>query len=167
VSERDTGAGDGWLPLKLYAGVALAGAVAGAGAGLVVPAASTPALAARWAFYGGVLAATLGGFPVLFAGLSGLSSRPAGRQLVVTLYVVVVGVAAFTGLVLGIIGPTALRPPRFLGLVPFPPSPLGLALYGGLTLAAVLGAVLLLVAFVSRRYADPAATEAADRNGRE
>jgi len=77
----------------------------------------------------------------------------AGRRLVVGLYLVVVAVAAFLGLVIGLIAPKELDP-RLFGLIDMPPTPLGMAAYGGITLAVLLGALLLAVAYVSRRYDD-------------
>lgn len=77
--------------------------------------------------------------------------RLPGRRIVVYLYVVVVAIAAGTGFLLGTIQPQGLDPELF-GVVQLPPTPLGMALYGGLTLAVVLGVVLLAVRYVSRRY---------------
>jgi hypothetical protein len=77
----------------------------------------------------------------------------AGRRLVVGLYLVVVAVAAFLGLVIGLIAPKGLDP-RLFGLIDMPPTPLGMAAYGGITLAVLLGALLVAVAYVSRRYDD-------------
>lgn len=80
--------------------------------------------------------------------------RLPGRRLVVYIYLVVVAIAAGTGYLLGAIGPRGLDPELF-GVVQLPPTPAGMALYGGLTLALVLGAVLLGVVYVSDRYDDP------------
>lgn len=72
-----------------------------------------------------------------------------GRRLVVSLYVIVVAIAAVMGFVIGVIAPRDLDP-EFLGLVEFPPTPLGMAAYGALTLAVLLGIALLVVMYVSR-----------------
>lgn len=77
------------------------------------------------------------------------TGRTSGRRLVVVLYVVVVAIAAATGFVLGVIRPQGLDPELF-GLIQLPPTPLGMALYGGLTLAIVLGVLLGLVVYVSK-----------------
>lgn len=77
--------------------------------------------------------------------------RLGGRRLVIALYLVVVAIAAFTGFLLGIIHPEGLDPELF-GLVQLPPTPLGMALYGALTMGILLGAVLLAVSYVSERY---------------
>jgi hypothetical protein len=76
-----------------------------------------------------------------------------GRQLVATLYLIVVGIAAFTGLVLGVIAPRDLDPQLF-GFIAMPPTPLGMAAYGGITLAVVLGVMLVGVVVVSGRYVE-------------
>lgn len=72
-----------------------------------------------------------------------------GRRLVATLYVVVVAIAGVMGFVIGSISPRGLDP-EFLGVVDFPPTPLGMAAYGALTLAVLLGVLLLVVMYVTR-----------------
>lgn len=47
-----------------------------------------------------------------------------------------------------------LQPPAYLFLVEFPPTQLGFAAYGALTIATALGVPLLLVVFVSSEYVD-------------
>jgi hypothetical protein len=74
-----------------------------------------------------------------------------GRRLVLVLYVIVVAIATFTGFVLGVIGPRDLDPQLF-GFIAMPPTPLGMAAYGGITLATVLGVMLAAVMYVSGRY---------------
>ena len=76
-----------------------------------------------------------------------------GRRVILLLYVVVVAIAGFTGFVLGVIGPRDLDPQLF-GFIAMPPTPLGMAAYGAITLATVLGVTLLLVVFVSERYVE-------------
>jgi hypothetical protein len=141
-----------WRVPQVYLAVVCAGAAVGVAVGVALG--SGPVAAFRWAYYGGVTGAALVGFPVVFAGMSGLLARPGSRALVLTLYGVVVGIAGFTGLVIGSLGITDLRPPAYLGVVEFPPTPIGLSLYGALTLATILGALLGLVEFVSRRYVE-------------
>jgi hypothetical protein len=58
------------------------------------------------------------------------------------------------GGVIGSIGLRDLEAVSFLGVVTFQPTPLGLALYGMLTIGTLLGVLLLLVVGVSRRYID-------------
>ncbi|MEF8790217.1 MAG: cox cluster protein [Haloarculaceae archaeon] len=76
-----------------------------------------------------------------------------GRRVILLLYVVVVSIAGFTGFVLGVIGPRDLDPQLF-GVVAMPPTPLGMAAYGAITLGVVLGVVIALVVFVSDRYVE-------------
>lgn len=85
--------------------------------------------------------------------MNGDASRTGGRRLVVALYVVVVLLTALVGLIIGTINPRGLDPVLF-GVVQLPPSPLGVAVYGGATVATLLGVVLVAVALVSKRYAD-------------
>lgn len=72
-----------------------------------------------------------------------------GRTVVVVLYVAIVAFTGGVGYLLNVLG-IATESPKYLGLVPFPATPLGLAAYGALTLATALGIPLLLVIAVSR-----------------
>ena len=78
------------------------------------------------------------------------SSKRGGRSVVLFLYVAIVLFTGCVGYLLSSIG-VATEPVHYLGLIRFPPTPLGLAIYGSLTLATVLGVPLLLVIAVSRR----------------
>lgn len=65
------------------------------------------------------------------------------------MYLVIVCVAGVLGYLMG----TFVRnpePPAYLFLVQFPATPSGIAAYGALTVATVLGVPLALVALVSR-----------------
>ena len=65
-----------------------------------------------------------------------------------------VGIVAMTGLLgtlVAVFGPENLRPVSLLGLVELSPTPLGLALYGMVTVGVVLGVLLAAVAVVSDR----------------
>jgi hypothetical protein len=77
-----------------------------------------------------------------------------GNRVIIALYLIVVAVAGLMGGVIGSIGLRDLEAVSFLGLVTFQPTPLGLALFGMLTIGTMLGVLLLLVIVVSRRYAD-------------
>ncbi|GAA0467921.1 DUF7520 family protein [Halococcus morrhuae DSM 1307] len=77
-----------------------------------------------------------------------------GRSVVFGIYCVAIGVAGVMGFLLGMIGPDALRSVKLFFLIEMPPTPLGLAVYGMVTLATILGVLLLAVRFVSRRYGD-------------
>jgi len=80
-------------------------------------------------------------------------SRFGGRRVVAGLYAILVVVTGVFGYVIGLIRPDALDPTLFF-LVDLPPTPLGMALYGMVTVGIVLGTLLLLVRYVGRRF-DP------------
>jgi hypothetical protein len=82
------------------------------------------------------------------------TSPRGGNRIIIALYLIVVAVAGLMGGVIGSIGLRDLEAVSFLGLVTFQPTPLGLALFGMLTIGTMLGVLLLLVIVVSRRYAD-------------
>lgn len=84
--------------------------------------------------------------------MSEVDDRTGGRQLVIGLYVAIVLLTAGLGFVIGLIGPQGLDPVLF-GVVQLPPTPLGTAVYGAVTLGVMLGVALLAVRYVSRRYA--------------
>ena len=76
-----------------------------------------------------------------------------GSRIVIRLYLALVAVATTAGLLTGTFV-EGLTAPRFLFVVPLPPTPLGFALYGGLTVALVLGVPLALVVYVSQSIDD-------------
>lgn len=80
-------------------------------------------------------------------------SETGGQRLVLALYGVVVLLAGLIGFALGIIGPEGLDPVLF-GLLPLPPTPVGTAVYGAVTVGTLLGVLLLAVVAVSERYPD-------------
>ncbi|WP_410765273.1 cox cluster protein [Haloferax sp. DFSO60] len=84
-----------------------------------------------------------------------MPSNLGGRRFVLGLYAALVTVAGVAGFLTGTFV-SDLSAPRFLFLIPFPPTPLGFAAYGALTLALVLGLPLVLVIFVSERIDDEA-----------
>lgn len=75
-----------------------------------------------------------------------------GSRVVLVVYVAIVAIAGVMGYILGSIRPDGLDPELFF-VVQLPPTPFGVALYGIVTIAVVLGVLLATVAFVSRRYA--------------
>lgn len=77
-----------------------------------------------------------------------------GHRVIITLYVIVVAIAGTMGGVIGSIGLRDAEPVTFLGLVTFQPTSFGLAMFGVTTVGTMLGVILLLVVYVSRRYAD-------------
>jgi hypothetical protein len=76
-----------------------------------------------------------------------------GSRIVLVLYVVLVSVAGTAGFLTGVFV-DGLEAPKFLFLIPFPPTPVGFAAYGALTVALVLGVPLALVVYVSRTLDD-------------
>ena len=83
-----------------------------------------------------------------------------GKRFVILVYVALVAVTGVFGYIIGLARPADLDP-RLLGVVPLPPTPAGVALYGMLTVALVLGVLLLGVNYVSQRY-DTAAVDGED-----
>lgn len=81
-----------------------------------------------------------------------------GPRIVLTLYVLLTGV----GFVAGVLVATfvdGLSAPALYGVIELPPTAVGFSLYGGITIATVLGVPLALVVYVSRRIDDPDAVE--------
>ena len=77
-----------------------------------------------------------------------------GPRFVLVLYAALVSFAVVAGVLFARVveEPT---PPRLFFVVPLPPTELGFAVYGGVTIAVVLGVPLLLVRYASR-YDDAA-----------
>ncbi|MFD1512279.1 DUF7520 family protein [Halomarina rubra] len=80
-----------------------------------------------------------------------------GRWFVLTLYVVVVAIAGLMGALIASFrqGPGQLDPELF-GFIQLPPTALGMALYGSVTLAVLFGVLLAAIVFVANRYDDDA-----------
>jgi hypothetical protein len=74
-----------------------------------------------------------------------------GKRFVILVYVALVAVTGVFGYIIGLARPEDLNP-RLLGVIPLPPTPAGVALYGMVTVALVLGVLLLAVNYVSQRY---------------
>lgn len=72
-----------------------------------------------------------------------------GPRLVLTLYAVLVSFAAVAGVLFATVVEDPL-PPRLFFLLSLPPTRLGFAVYGGVTVATVLGVPLVLVVLASR-----------------
>ena len=83
-----------------------------------------------------------------------MTARFSGSRFVLALYLGLVAVAGLAGYLIATVV-SNVRPPEFLLLVEFPATPLGLAAYGALTIALVLGVPLLFVIYLSRNIDDP------------
>lgn len=70
-----------------------------------------------------------------------------GQQVVLILYVVLVGIAVFMGVLLSIILEGELESVALFGLIEMPPTALGLGLYGGITIGTLLGIPLLVIRY--------------------
>lgn len=77
-----------------------------------------------------------------------------GQRFVTGLYLTIVGIATLAGYIIGSLGIEGMDPELF-GLIQLPPTAVGMALYGGITIGALLGVLLLVMIVVSNRYADP------------
>jgi hypothetical protein len=84
-----------------------------------------------------------------------------GKRFVILVYVALVAVTGVFGYIIGLARPENLDP-RLLGVISLPPTPVGVALYGMLTVALVLGVLLLAVNYVSQRY-DTAAVDGGEQ----
>ena len=82
-----------------------------------------------------------------------MTARHSGSRFVLVLYAGLVAVAGIAGFLIGTVVAN-LRAPEFLLLVKFPATPVGLAAYGALTIAVVLGIPLRVVVYLSRRIDD-------------
>lgn len=76
-----------------------------------------------------------------------------GQWFVLILYATVVSIAGGIGYLLGVFNPKGLDPELF-GFIQMPPTPVGMAAYGAITLAVILGVFIGGVILVSRRYVD-------------
>jgi hypothetical protein len=73
-----------------------------------------------------------------------------GRRFVLVLYALLVAFAGGAGVAFATVVENP-EPPALLFVVPLPPTALGFAVYGALTVALVLGVPLALVTLVSAR----------------
>lgn len=79
-----------------------------------------------------------------------MASTTRGPRVVAAMTAAVVALAGALGYVIGLIRPADLRPVPLLGVWTLQPTPLGLAVYGAVTVAVVLGLGLVLVSIASR-----------------
>lgn len=78
--------------------------------------------------------------------------RP-GRRVVYTVYAGIVGIAALMGFILGVINPEGMDPTLF-GVIDLPATPVGMVIFGVVTVGLALGVLLLLVSVVAERFDD-------------
>lgn len=89
------------------------------------------------------------GGPTLHVSESATATRDvSGQRIVIGIYLGLVVFAGIMGLILGFIIDD-LESVALLGVIPIPPTPLGLALYGSVTIALLLGVFLLAVQYVA------------------
>jgi hypothetical protein len=79
------------------------------------------------------------------------TSQWQGPRFVLLLYVLLVAVAGVFGYVIGLARPKNLDPKLYM-LIDLPPNAFGMAVYGSLTIATILGVMLLGVRYVAREY---------------
>jgi hypothetical protein len=72
-----------------------------------------------------------------------------GRRLVLLLYAIIVCLTGLLGFVLGAVVPMG-SVPDLLFVLPLPASPLGVAVFGAVTVAVALAVPLALVVYFSR-----------------
>lgn len=70
-----------------------------------------------------------------------------GQQVVIRLYFILVGIAAFMGVVLSVILSDELETVALYGFIEMPPNALGLGLYGAITIGTLLGIPLLAIRY--------------------
>jgi len=80
------------------------------------------------------------------------SARP-GRRVIFTVYAGIVAVAALMGFILGSINPEGLNPTLF-GVIDLPPTPVGMVIFGVVTVGFGLGVLLLAVSVAADRFDD-------------
>jgi hypothetical protein len=80
-----------------------------------------------------------------------------GKRFVSLIYLGLIVVTGLFGYIIGLARPQDLNPQLF-GVISLPPTPFGVALYGMVTVALVLGILLMGVSYAAERY-DTAAVD--------
>jgi hypothetical protein len=81
-----------------------------------------------------------------------------GQRVVLALYAILVAVSGVGGVLVSTFVDD-LAGPELFGVIALPPTPLGFAAFGAVTIAVVLGVPLALVVVVSARVDDPHAVD--------
>jgi len=76
-----------------------------------------------------------------------------GKRIILILYLGIVAFAGVTGYLLPMVV-SSVTPPRLFFLIELPPTSIGLAVYGAITIGVILGFFLWLVTYVSENADD-------------
>ncbi len=76
-----------------------------------------------------------------------------GQRFVTGLYLAIVTIAGLAGAIIGSLGIEGTDPELFF-LIQLPPTTLGMALYGAITIGTLLGVVLAVLIVVSNKYVE-------------
>ncbi|NLV10464.1 cox cluster protein [Halomicrobium sp. HM KBTZ05] len=87
-----------------------------------------------------------------------MSGTLRGDRLVVRLYLIIVALTGVMGYVLAWATDETLEPELF-GVVALPPTPVGVAVFGMVTIGTGLGVLLALVVYVANNFDDDARNE--------
>lgn len=84
-----------------------------------------------------------------------MSATLRGDRLVVRLYLIIVALTGVMGYVLGWASEEII-PPELFGVIALPPTPVGVAVFGMVTIGTGLGVLLAGVVYVANNFDDAA-----------
>ena len=84
-----------------------------------------------------------------------MSATLRGDRLVVRLYLIIVALTGVIGYVLGWASEEII-PPELFGVIALPPTPVGVAVFGMVTIGTGLGVLLAGVVYVANNFDDAA-----------
>lgn len=87
-----------------------------------------------------------------------MSTTLRGDRLVVRLYLIIVALTGVMGYVLGWAS-EEIVPPELFGVITLPPTPVGVAVFGMVTIGSGLGVLLVLLIYVANNFDDAAREE--------